>query len=92
MTIDGACLTPRRRRRERLQENNSSVMDKYLDVQTNVWRWGVQDGPIWTRPWSLKGSCFGEMGEQRSDSRDREIEIGFKSKVDFPAVRGERRG
>ncbi|GFX24903.1 hypothetical protein TNCV_3451731 [Trichonephila clavipes] len=30
---------------ESLQENNSSVMDKSPDVQTNVWRQVIQDGP-----------------------------------------------
>ncbi|GFX49077.1 hypothetical protein TNCV_786331 [Trichonephila clavipes] len=30
---------------EGLQENNSSMMDKRPDVQTNVWHQVIQDGP-----------------------------------------------
>ncbi|GFW08432.1 hypothetical protein TNCV_2774541 [Trichonephila clavipes] len=35
----------RRMTREKLQENNSSLMDKCPDVQTNVRHRGIQDGP-----------------------------------------------
>ncbi|GFW75863.1 hypothetical protein TNCV_4430451 [Trichonephila clavipes] len=68
--IDGARLIPSRMTRERLQENNSSMMDKCSDMQTTVWCRGIQDGP---ESAIVRSAWLAEIGEQTLDSSTRSI-------------------